>query len=226
MGGVFLNLIRSLESEYLLHVFVHPLPSEICGAFAFDPEFGGCILLNRLHAPVRQLRTLCHELGHYLTSQNHADIVVEGEKESGIEERFANKFADGLLMPAPEVRRQFNSLAELKGTFTLTELGELSEHFRVSIETITRRLEELRLLPPATFEAQVHPRLSKVNRKSPNNAAQEVLGRTRFERQIAEAVAREVLSEGRAAEMLSCDRTRVRAMIDEAVGAADNAQLI
>lgn len=220
-GSSFTNLIRALESEYLLRIFVYPLPSEICGAFAFDPTLGGFVVLNRQHAPVRRLRTLGHELGHFLTAQWHSDILLEGEKETSPEERFANNFTDAFLMPAAEVRRQFNSLSSIRGTFSVAELCELAEHFRVSLEAMTRRMEELRLLPPATFETHVQPRAHKLKGQDRNEAARDALGRTRFEKQVVDAVARELLSEGRASEMLAVDRAVVREMVDVMEDAGD-----
>lgn len=213
-GSSFTDLIRALEAEYLLHVFVHPLPPEICGAFAFDSSLGGFVIINRNHSPVRQLRTLAHELGHFLTAQYRSDVLVEGEKESSLEERFANKFADAFLMPAAEARRQFNSLAEIRGTFSIRELSEVAQFFRVSLEAITRRMEDLRLLPPATYETHVQPRAHKFGGQDRNEAARASLGRTRLERHVVEAVSRELLSEGRASEIIALDRAQMREMID------------
>ncbi len=57
-----------------------------------------------------------------------------------MEEKFANDFANALLMPEKEVRKRYNK----KNTFT-TNILILASYFGVPIETMSKRLLELGL---------------------------------------------------------------------------------
>ncbi len=90
-----------------------PLPNDVSGMLipaASDSKKPWIIVLNKTHAPQRQLFTLAHELGHIMLHQYttpHADGAQrirfrDGASSTGTDrdEIEANQFAAELLMPA------------------------------------------------------------------------------------------------------------------------------
>ncbi len=208
------ELERILESEFGLRIFTRPLGSKIAGAFAFHDALGACIILNLLHRETRRLWTLAHELGHFFTSRHSVDIL---RLDDGNSEDFADKFAGALLLPASEMRRQFDHYQSAEGKFSTRHLIYLAADFGVSIEALTRRLEALRLLESGTYEmlrdrglnetviAEVTGKRDDARPRSPS----------RLGLLAAEAYSRGLLSEGQMASMLGLDRVSVRELLDE-----------
>ncbi len=204
------------ELEMGLRVFVRPLPSDVSGVFAYTPELGACVLLNRNHPPTRRSTTLAHEIAHLLTSREEATVDTEHGRKPPTE-RFADYFAAAFLMPGTAVRRAFSDHERAASRFSPRHLILMAVKFHVSIEAMCRRLEQLDLLPAGTYD--------KLRSRGLNAAfVRDVLGRdypTENERPparqailAAEAYARGLLSEEQVAELLAVDRVEVRRILD------------
>src|SRR5215210_1822548 len=152
--GPLVNLREVLESDVGLRIFQLELPSRVAGMFAFTESFGGCIATNLSHPPERRRASLAHEFGHFLTARFKSEITLEGRYERRpIGERFAESFSRAFLMPASGLRRRFLELErERSKGFTRGDLCRLAHFYAVSVEAMTRRLEELRLVPTGTWE--------------------------------------------------------------------------
>lgn len=219
--GIIADPQMILEDEVGIRIFGMPLPSHLAGLFACTEQLGACIAVNSKHPRDRQLMTLLHEYGHFLTSRTRADIVVlESYARQSATERFADAFARFFLMPATGVQRRFHELKALKhGTITPADLLSFADLYSVSFQALLFRLEELKLLPKGTWE-----RLKLSGFKVLE--AQKILGIAdkggvdeftlprRYRALAAAAFSKGDLSEGQLAQLLRTDRTSARAIVD------------
>lgn len=208
------DLIGVLEVELGLRLFFRPLPSQIAGLYAYDPEIGACILINANHHWKRRVQTAAHETGHFVFDRSHADILEEHDVSLSIEERFARRFGPALLMPAPGVRARFTQLVGPQSRFDVRQLILLAHQFGVASEAMCRRLEELGLLSQGTWgslqdrgfasdlersvigEVAVHPKSPPIQ--------------PRLAYLASLALERELLSEGQLCDLLAVDRLELR----------------
>lgn len=151
--GPIPNLLTVLESDLGLRIFERPLPSGISGAVAFDPNYGGFIVLNSSHPIERRLGTAAHESGHPLLRKPGVAVLGESDKPDNREERFCDAFGRSLLMPASSVRRKHAELRDVSGKFTVRHIIVMALYFVVSVEAMTRRMEALRLLPKGMYDS-------------------------------------------------------------------------
>ena len=151
--GPILNLRETAEWSVGLRVFYAKMPAAIEGLFAFVDELGCFILVNSAHRPVKQRATIAHEWGHLIGDRYRpgADIAGHGERKPA-NERFAEAFAMAFLMPASGVRRRFHEIVGATGDFQVADLCRLSHHYYVSVQAMTLRLEDLKLVPSATWD--------------------------------------------------------------------------
>ncbi len=160
--GPLLNLRALLERDVGLRVFQLELPSKVAGMFAFTERLGGCIAVNLHHPEERRRLSHGHEYGHFLTSRNRSEITLENRyRRMPASERFAEGFARALLMPSSGLRRRYLELErERFRGITYGDLCRLAHFYAVSVEAMTRRLEELRLIPSGTWERLRQERFS------------------------------------------------------------------
>ena len=152
--GPVLHLREVLEDDVSIRVFYVDLPSRVAGLFAYTEELGGCIAVNARHPQERGRWSLAHEYGHFLTNRFHSEISVLGSfRRVPAAERFADAFARCLLMPATGLRRRFNEMSRANdGVMTAADICRIAHYYFVSVESVTLRLEELRLLSSGTWE--------------------------------------------------------------------------
>lgn len=218
--GPIADVMGAVEIELGIRLFLLPLPSAVSGAFAYTPAIGACIVINSHHPKERQAWTFAHELAHFLTERSTLDITwfEESGDDTHYLERFADLFAGGLLLPAATIRRRFHEIRELEGRVSARQLVYLARAFKVSIEALTRRLEQLRLVPGGTYDA--------LQRRGLGGVVREVLGEpgpemedisrylSRFALLAIEAHQRELLSESQLGEYLGIGRIEVRKLTD------------
>ena len=152
--GPVLNLREVLENDVAMRVFSMKLPSRVAGIFSYTQELGGCIAVNAQHPEERRRWSMAHEYGHFLTSRFHSEISILGVyRRVPPHERFADAFAACFLMPAAGLRRRFNEMSRAAaGEVTMADVVRIADYYFVSIEAVTLRLEELRLLPGGTWD--------------------------------------------------------------------------
>jgi len=213
-----LDLVSLIEMELGIRVFIRPLPSRISGLFAYEPTVGACILINANHPRERRAVTISHELGHFISARNTADVVEIEELHNSVEERFARAFSFAFLMPAPAIRRQFREITLSEERFSPRHLILMAHGFHVSTEAICRRLEGLKLLPSGTFDSLRERGFSnKLVRQVIGDPAPEVhtIVSPRLSFLAAEAYQRGLVTEGQLCEKLQMDRIEVRQLLDE-----------
>lgn len=216
--GPILNLRELLENDIGLRVFYMSLPSRVAGMYAYTDQLGGCIAINRKHPPERRRTSGAHEYGHFLTKTKRfrSEIVILGRYQRvPDQERFANSFASAFLLPAAGLRRRYHELQRGRGgRVTPADLCVLANFYFVSVEALTRRLEDLNLLASGAWD-----RLKGAGFKV--REAQDLLGLAekseadqllplRFRYLATEAYERGELSEGQYAHFLRVDRLEAR----------------
>ncbi len=219
------DLTTILELEMGVRVYVRRLDSRISGLFAYDEVLGACIMLNAAHPKVRRSQTAAHELGHLVSSRREAEILGSDQVDSSREERYATAFGIAFLMPVRAVMQKFKEVTLGADKLTRRHVIVLAHAFGVSREAIVRRLEELKLTKPGTWD------WFEENGKITDEQAREVLGdlvatdtqkadagrptTLRLALIAGQAWRRELLSEGQLMRMLHVDRVELRKMLDD-----------
>jgi Zn-dependent peptidase ImmA (M78 family)/DNA-binding XRE family transcriptional regulator len=152
--GPIRPLREVLEIEVGLRVFLLPLPRQVAGLFVHVDELGGCIGVNISHPPERRRWTMAHEYAHYLATRDRAEVTpVTQRRQPPDSERFADAFAANFLMPRSGLSRRFHELKRSKDSkVTPALLVQLAHAYEVSVQALTLRLEDLRLVPPGTWD--------------------------------------------------------------------------
>lgn len=219
------DIVSLLELQLGVRVYIRKLDPKISGLYAFDERAGPCILLNADHPRDRRTQTGAHELGHFISTRKSPDTLHDGTSESTREERYANTFARCFLTPARAVSVKFQELTAGGSKLTRRHVILLAHVFGVSREAMIRRLEELELARPGTWDwfaqqggitdAQalevlgdlIPPDDAKVDARRQISMRMSVMA--------SEAWRQTLLSEGQIARLLHIDRVDARTLIDE-----------
>ena len=223
-AGPVLDIISILDLQLGIRVYIRRLDSKVSGLFAYDETAGACILLNANHPVDRLRQSGTHELAHFVSTRRQPEVLVEEDKVSSREERYANCFARCFLTPARAVRQRFAEITAGQSHLTRRHIILLAHAFSVSREAMARRLEELELAKAGTWDWFV------ANGNITDEQAREVLG-VLPERHLCSAavqgpvpprlglLAREAwrrgfYSEGQLARLLQLDRHETRMVLD------------
>jgi len=152
--GPIPNLRLLLEQDVGLRVFYLELSRDVAAMFSYDSQLGGCIAVNSKEPYERRRQSLAHEYGHFLSSRHRAEVIVLHQYRRLPEhERLANAFARSFLVPADGVSRRVNEIKAAKGgKFTYADICTLAYYYAVSVESFTRRLEDLKLVSGGAWE--------------------------------------------------------------------------
>ncbi len=148
-----LNLRAMLEWDVGLRIFYGDLPLSFAGMYAYSPDLGCCILVNRKHPAERRRVSMLREYGHLLVDRFKAGIdyvTVPGRKP--MNERFAEAFALCFLMPSTGVRQRFHDIVTTTNDFQVADLRRLSRFYFVSVEAMALRLEQLGLISKGSWQ--------------------------------------------------------------------------
>ena len=144
--------IRKLLIKLGTRVFFLPIADrKISGLSWWHKEYGPCILVNGYDEPRgRRAFTMAHELAHLIRGGLPTICDLEYDEP---EEVFANSFASQFLIPADDLRREFNHIVGLAPAIPDNkQLGMLASRYGVSLEATSRRLESLDLVPHGITE--------------------------------------------------------------------------
>lgn len=220
------KLREILEHDAGARIFYLPMPSRVAAIFAFTDRLGACIAVNQKHPEERRRSSIGHEWAHFLTSRRQPEIEIDGRfLRVPAEERFANAFARSFLLPASGLTRRFNEIKRTREGHgvTVADLLTLAHFFFVSFESMTRRLEELRLVNSGTMDRLRQSRFAV-------REGQEALGLSsggdvndsmlpmRFVFLALQAFRDGLISEGRLSRFLRVDRLEARRVVAESEG--------
>ena len=217
------DIVSLLEIDLGLRVYIRPFDSSVSGAFAYDDAVGACVLLNAKHPRERRAQTAAHELGHFVSCRQTAEVTFDGQRRSR-EERYADAFSRAFLTPARTVMERFTELTRGAGSLTRRHVILMAHIFGVSREALVRRLEELRQVKPGAWD------WFQANGGITNQQTREVLndlisddiervgtkqpGTLRLNLLAAEAYRQGLMSEGQLARLLRLDRVELREILD------------
>ena len=188
-----LSLVELLE-ECGVKVLALEL-SDIGGMTAYARRGGNgvdaVIVVNRKDSGERQRFTLTHELGHLVLT---VDDKVDSEKA-------AHRFAGAFLMPADTVRTE---IGRRRTSIGWSELFNLKRVFGVSVQAIVYRCRDLGIISDALY-TRLFREMSRFGWRSPPYREPQRIDAeqpSRFERLCSRALAENVISEAKAAELL------------------------
>ncbi|MEW5960690.1 MAG: XRE family transcriptional regulator [Chloroflexota bacterium] len=222
LGDGPLPILRDiLEQDVGLRIFYLPLqPSKFSAIYIFDHQLGGCIAVNIQHPEERRRWSLAHDYAHFLVHRYKPRMFIEdGYQRLPEDERFADYFALHFLMPTSSLTRRFNQIRQNKGKVTPADLCTLAYYYGVSVAALTRRLEEMRLLPTGVWD-KLKARGFKVREAQqqldlgPIPAHDEKLPR-RYQYLAIDAFDQELITEGRLARFLDVDRLEARRIAEK-----------
>lgn len=213
-----INVRGILEWEIGLRIFYWPLPSAIAGMYAFAPDLGGCILVNRKHPAVRRRVSMLHEYGHLIVDRYKPGIdylSFSGRKPAN--ERFAETFALSFLMPASSVQQRFNEIVTSTGDFQVADLCRLSHFYFVSVEAMCLRLEQLGMTPKGVWqslkEAGMAPQTAATLLALPSHPHTDRPYPERYKYLAVRAFEEGRISQGQLARFLRCDPVEAREIV-------------
>lgn len=220
------DLMVLLEFDLGIRIYIRPLPAEVSSLFAFDEEIGACMLLNGNHPRERRNQSVAHELGHFISTRRIPEVLYKNDRNNNRIERYANAFGRAFLTPARTVMQKFNEITCGSKILSRRHVILLAHIFNVSREAMVRRLEDLKLTQPHTWD------WFEANGGITNDQAREVLGdqvtldidriessrptSLRLSLLAAEAWRQTLLSEEQLARLLHLSRIKLRQILDEA----------
>lgn len=146
--------LREVLEDVGVHVFFDALPSKLAGLYVFVPDFGYCVLINKLHPKERRRWTMAHEYGHFLMDRDKPGVdYLRPMLRKPENERFADAFAAAFLMPDAGVQRRFYEEVERKSDFNVGDLCRMADYYAVSLMPMTLRLESLSLVGRGTWDS-------------------------------------------------------------------------
>ena len=219
------DIVTLLEMELGVRVYVRRFDGKISGLFAYDEALGPCILLNANHPRERRTQSAAHETGHFISTRRVAEILHSHETENSREERYANAFGRSFLTPARGVTQKFEEITAGSDRLSRRHVIVLAHFFGVSREAIVRRLEELALIKPDTWD------WFQANGGITDDQARQVLGdlstpdaykadadrptTLRLNLLASEVYRKGLLSEGQLARLLRLDRVELREILGD-----------
>jgi Zn-dependent peptidase ImmA (M78 family)/DNA-binding XRE family transcriptional regulator len=142
-----------LEQDVGVRIFYLPLPPRFAEIYVYDEALGACMSINSQHPEERRRWSAAHGYLHFLAHRYKAEVSVDhGYRRQPESERLADAFARYFLMPTGGVTRRFNDILRTQGKATPAGLCTLAHYYGVSVEALTRHLEDLKLLPTGIWD--------------------------------------------------------------------------
>jgi Zn-dependent peptidase ImmA (M78 family) len=199
------NLTELLE-EKGVKVMLLDLPDRVsgltCDVQREDKEPVPVIVVNRAHPLERRRLTMAHELGHR---------VMDASEE--ILEKAANRFAGAFLQPREHVRRE---VGYHRHRFGAAEVMATKRLYRVSASALVVRCRDLGIISQDTLVRifQTVGRTWRGTEPQPLESADqrgEFEEPKRFQRLCYRALAEDLITETKAAELLQCPVRQIEA---------------
>lgn len=214
------HLRSTLEWDVGLRIFYWVLPPNIAGMYAYTPDLGCCILINRNHPPEKRRASMVHEYGHLIVDRYQPGIdylSFPGRKPPN--ERFAEHFALCFLMPTSSVRKRFQEIVTTTGDFQVADLCRLGHFYFVSVEAMALRLEQLGLTPKGSWQALkesgLAPRQAQAVLELPSHPVSSHPYPERYKYLAVQAFEQGKISQGQLGRFLRCDPVTAREIVAE-----------
>jgi len=231
--GPVSDMVTLLEMELGVRVYVRRFDGRISGLFAYEEALGPCMLLNANHPRDRRSQTAAHECGHFISTRREPEILRDNELENSREERYANAFGRAFLTPARAVMQKFQEVTAGSDRLTRRQVIVLAHFFGVSREAVVRRLEELKLAKPGTWDwfqanggitdEQERQVLGDLRAPDARKAEADRPTTLRLNLLASEAYRQGLLSEGQLTRLLHLTRVELREILDGLEGEGSEA---
>ena len=159
------------------------------------------IAVRKQNDAVRKRFTIAHELGHVL--------LEFGVSEGASSEKPCHDFAGAFLLPETVIRSE---LGEHRDRIALEELIKIKEIYGISIQAIMYRAKRLAIIGDRTYMRFCINVNQKGWKKNEPGSYQQREVPSRFRQLVCRAVAEEVITYSRAAELLDTSLSEVRNM--------------
>lgn len=194
------NMTELLE-ERSIKVLVADLPDKVSGftCLVGRPKRGDdipVIVVSRRFPLERRRLTLAHEAGHRVMTAS-----VANEKSL---ERWCTRFAGAFLVPRKHLERE---VGKHRSALGYRELIDLKRVYRVSASALLMRLEQIGVIDQATLERAFRTfarrwRFEEPEQLEGDKARGDLERPRRFERLVYRALAEDLISVAKAAELL------------------------
>ena len=219
------DIIKLLEMELGVRVYVRPVDSRISGLFAHDEALGSCMLLNANHSRVHRTQVAAHECGHFVSTRSEPEVLHADEDISSREERYADAFGRAFLTPARAVKQKFQEVTSGSDKLLRQHVVVLADYFGVSCESMVHRLEGFQLIRAGSWDwfqsnGGITDQYVKqvLGNPSITDKQKEDAERTmplRLSMLAAKAYQQELLTEEQLSELLDMDRIELRGILDD-----------
>lgn len=192
------GLINAFESRGI-RVFIINTDDDHFDGFSTIIDNQPIIVIRENRPGDRQRFNLAHELGHYVLKDRLPPEIDE--------EQACNRFAGALLFPREAV---FQSIGKKRRAIEWQELLFLKEQFQLSMKAICYRLKDLGIIQESSFKnLMIGFSKNDWNRKEPLEIPSERAHA--FDQMLFHALGEKYIGESKAAELLSCSITQLKA---------------
>lgn len=213
--GPIASLRDILEVSVGIRIFYIKLPRRYSEIYSYSEQLGACMAINVDHPEERRRWSMAHGYLHFLAHRRKAVIDFDGQyRRMPISEQLAETFPKYFLMPTSSLLRQFNDLYRIGNKFTPTNLFTLAHYYGVSLQALTYRLEEMKLVPSGLWE-RLKDRGLKVKQMQQQIGLKEIEQRTHslpihYQHLAIGALDEGLITEGKFADLLNVDRLEAR----------------
>ncbi len=193
------NLIDLLESHGILVVVTNAVQDGTIDGLQAHANEKPILVVSAHASGDRQRFTLAHELGHLLVHNRLAEDIDE--------EKACNRFASCFLLPEASLRKQFG---DRRNNIELQELYLLKNEFGISMAACLYRAKEVGIIKESLYKSwQI--RFSKSGWKKLEPGKPYPVEKTSlFEQLVYHALAENIISDSKAAELLDMSLIRFR----------------
>lgn len=194
------DLIDAFEAQGI-RVFIIDIDEEHFDGLSTVINDQPIIVISSRWPGDRQRFNLAHELAHYIFIKRLSDKLDE--------EQACNRFASAFLFPRVAV---FQALGKKRRAIEWQELLLLKEQFQISMGAICYRLKDLGVIQELYYKSLViRFRRQGWHRKEPGLEVPSEKAHT-FNQMLFHALGEEYIGEPKAAELLSCSLSQLKAL--------------
>jgi Zn-dependent peptidase ImmA (M78 family)/DNA-binding XRE family transcriptional regulator len=209
LGIAPIDSVTELLEDQGIKVIALSLPEAVSGSKAYarpaDGEPFAMIVVNQNHNGERQRFTLAHELAHLVL-----DWEAASDKEN---EKAADWFAGAFLVARGMVEKV---IGRSRSAITFGELEAVKRVFKVSLASLVVRLRQLGIITKTLYGEiwgmLIQRGLNSPGAREPDPIPAEVPFRAH--RLAFRAIAEQVISESKAAELLNVGRRELERLLD------------
>lgn len=198
------QLLGVLQDRYGVKFIVNQ--EEMKPSAACSRSKKGCfVFINGCHAEPRQYFSIAHELFHLITwDPKMLKIVDRDPKMHEKNEKLANAFAAGLLIPREKILAEFTKIFNAERAITASDIIALAEQFQVSKEAMLYRMKNVNLINDEKLN-EIKKRLLTVRTAKTDNPTIADSLMSKFVRLVYLACEHVKISRAKAAKLLNID---------------------